>query len=184
MNILFIHGYNSDSNSGTGQQVKAYFKNHNVIIPDFHLFDVFGTYKKIQDIVIQKKIDLIVGHSLGGFYTLACPVKCQKLVLNPCMYPSVEIPKLKPRPNHPEDSGEPPEETIKIWKEQEEKVYSSFDKKETGTVKGVFGKNDPLFGYKKRFDEIYGKDNSILTDGEHKFSDSQLHLALDCILHQ
>lgn len=98
---LFVHGFNSGSDSSTGAQVKKYLEEgyyrkekYSVDVFDFDMLNPKETIGRIWDASKSHEYNLIVGHSLGGFYVLASPYDIQKIVINPCMFPSVEIPKL------------------------------------------------------------------------------------------
>ena len=47
----------------------------------------------------EKGITCVIGSSLGGFYALSCNTSVCKIVINPCMDPAVEIPKLTDVPD-------------------------------------------------------------------------------------
>ncbi|MBO4698418.1 hypothetical protein J5690_02250 [bacterium] len=40
------------------------------------------------------RIKYIIGHSLGGFYALCINADVKKIVINPCLKPHIELPKL------------------------------------------------------------------------------------------
>ncbi len=163
MKILFVHGYNSDSSSGTGKKVKDFFVNDDVFCPTFDLFDVEGTLKKIA----SYEADLIVGHSLGGFYVVHSRTKAKRIVINPCMFPSYEIPQL----------GGAPEKTLKQWADLE-KETKHIEPEDIDNIYGIFGMDDALFSYYETFRRIYGKDSCCLIAGTHRMSVEQIYEGL------
>lgn len=173
MKALFIHGYNSSSDSTTGAIVSEILKNYGIdtIVPDFDLEDVRGTMEKVHR--LSKDVDYIVAHSLGGFYALAETDSLAKIVINPCMIPSKEIPKL----------GSPSKETIEDWKDAE-KTIEDISNEMSGITYGIFGDSDELFSYYSKFKSTYGWtnlsgiDNYIEVSGGHKLSRKSLELAL------
>lgn len=166
MKILFVHGLNSDSNSTTGQHVREFFKDAEFIHPTFDLFDVKGTLNKILSI----DFDIIVGHSLGGFYVLnTFKDSIRRIVINPCFYPTAEIPKLKDKI---------PEETAKLWKEIEAYTYDQ-DPEDKENIFGIFAKDDELFSYYDEFESIYGSNNCCYIEGDHRPNEIQIASGLE-----
>lgn len=176
---LFVHGFNSGSDSSTGAQVKKYLEEghyygdkYAVDVLDFDMLNPAQTIKRIWDGSKSHEYSLIVGHSLGGFYVLASQFDIQKLVINPCMFPSVEIPKL-------DDNHVVTPELIEQWKMLESEIYCQIDPETKDLIAGVFGESDPLFSYYEKFQSVYGKWRAVKVPGEHKFTDEQIKVALD-----
>lgn len=176
---LFVHGFNSGSDSSTGAQVKKYLEEghyngdkYMVDIFDFDMLNPKETIGRIWNASKSNEYNLIVGHSLGGFYVLASQFEIQKLVLNPCMLPSLEIPKL-------DDDHVVKPELIEKWKTLESEIYNQIDPETKDLIAGVFGDSDPLFSYYEKFQSVYGKVRAVKVPGEHKFSDEQIKVALD-----
>lgn len=176
---LFVHGFNSGSDSSTGAQVKKYLeeghydgKKYAVDVLDFDMINPSETIGRIWKASKSQEYNLIVGHSLGGFYVLASQFDIQKLVINPCMFPSVEIPKLDE--NHVVTPA-----LLEKWKKLESEIYCQIDPETKDLIAGVFGESDPLFSYYEKFQSIYGKERAVKVPGEHKFTDEQIKAALD-----
>lgn len=158
LKALFIHGFKGSHNSSTGKVVsKVLSDDFDFIIPDFDLLDVERTLSKIDDICNSEKIKLIVGTSLGGFYTLAYSGFVEKIVLNPCMRPSIELPKL--------DSSIS-SDILDEFLDYEDII---FDADNAGNTRGIFGTKDELFGdkYMKEFKHYYGDKNTYTFSGGH-----------------
>ena len=93
--ILYVHGFNGSPNGTTGTFIKNFFKDAIIIAPELDLLDYDNTISKLKNIIKDNTITIVVGHSLGAFYTLALNTdEAFKIVINPCLYPSVEIPQL------------------------------------------------------------------------------------------
>lgn len=94
--ILFIHGLASDRNSTTGKRVKEILSDYGeVICEDFNPQDIDEMLEKLHKKINDEGFTMLVGHSFGGFWTLIAntiPKKLNKIVINPCYYPSIEIP--------------------------------------------------------------------------------------------
>ena len=91
MKMYLIHGKNSDKNSIT---LNAFLKT----IPDeeytFVEYDSLLSFKEIYDIIDSQlqgisEDDIIVGHSLGGYFALIFSSKynTKKILINPSLHP-------------------------------------------------------------------------------------------------
>ena len=187
--ILFIHGFGGDKTSSTGQNVKKVLKDMDVdftfITDTFELLDYNGTLSKIDFLVKENNISLIISHSFGAFYTLCYKGNVKKILINPCMEPSVAIPPLMKTPTEEElksynkyfncdDSL-----FIKQYEKAEKDAYSNVDS--SNKIFGIFAKNDELFSCKDKFTSLYAtnkEDNSIRVEGGHKIGVDSLKIAL------
>ena len=173
--ILYIHGFNGSPNGTTGTFIKNFFKDAIIIAPELDLLDYDNTISKLKDIIKDNTITIVVGHSLGAFYTLALNTdEAFKIVINPCLYPSIEIPKLCPLAN----------EWIEKISTAEKILYTHITGLIRQTTFASFSDNDELFSYKTVFDEIYGASgikntrNSIAVEGTHHISSQSLEIGL------
>lgn len=156
--LLFIHGFNGSKNSSTGKSLeKGLSGKYKYIAEDFNLLDVKGTLAKIKDLIELHHVDLLAGTSLGSFYVLASDFKGQKLVINPCMKPSEEIPKLH-------EAIDP--SILNQWKDIETEIYDGNVKP---NVSGIFATKDELFGekYIPLFESNFGTNHFSFEGGHH-----------------
>jgi hypothetical protein len=155
-NILYVHGLGGSKESTTCKNLREILSDCTVYADDFDLFDVAGTQEKIENLIAEYDIGTLIGSSFGAFYVLARKAMPFRIVINPCMKPSVEIPKLDPAI---------PEKTIVDLQELEEASYSAPGKSTNGiftsvmktTTFGIFGLSDELFSYREFFVQTYGK---------------------------
>ena len=164
-NILYVHGFNSTGNSNTVRNLRSMFLGYNIYSDTFDLLDLDGTQNKIHQLMKDYRIDILIGSSFGAFHVLMCDTNETRIVINPCMYPSVEIPKLEPSLS---------ENVIAAMKE-----YESRYKPHNKDIFGIFGKDDELFSYREEFRRLFGYtndkgENSILIDGHHRLSPEEL----------
>ncbi|MBR3731923.1 MAG: hypothetical protein IKQ61_11105 [Spirochaetales bacterium] len=164
-NILYIHGFNSSGNSNTVCNLRAMFPEYNVYSDDFDLLDLDGTQDKMHQLMKKYRINVLIGSSFGAFHVLLHDTNETKIVINPCMYPSVEIPKLDPSLS---------EDAIAAMQE-----YESRYKPAPYKIFGIFGKDDELFSYRTEFQRLYGytnnkSDNTVMIDGHHRLSPDEL----------
>lgn len=68
MNILYVHGLGSSGNSKTALSLENIFTQHKVFHPDIPL-DPNEAILFIKDFVLTNNINVIIGTSLGSFYS-------------------------------------------------------------------------------------------------------------------
>ena len=167
MEVLYIHGFNGSPSGSTGTFVRKRFGKVNVVAPQFDLMDHDGTRAKIEELLAPGEIKIVVGHSFGGFYALeAAREGIFTVVVNPCMRPSVEIPRLSETPV--------PEEWVAAFREREERLCASVPEEVRRSTFAVFGKEDELFSYKDLWletfstDSVRGHRDWIMVPGGHR----------------
>lgn len=158
---LFIHGFGGSKESRTGKVVAAVLAEYDIetITETFDLLNVPKTLRQIKSLILENDVQLLLGTSLGGFYTLAYPGDIAKIAINPCMEPSIEIPKLL--------DSKISNKTISDFEKYEKYAYSS---NFNGRTKGIFGTKDELFGDKFYIDfRTYhgGLMNTFTFEGGH-----------------
>jgi predicted esterase YcpF (UPF0227 family) len=175
---LFIHGLHSDSGSTTGKNVSEILAGYGyeTIIPTFDLLNCSETKERLEKLIHDEYIGLVVAHSLGGFYgyiTLCGPTK---ILINPCLKPEIEIPKLM-------FEGEVfPEALKKEWEDLRNWKINLTDWEDRATIYSIFAKDDDLFSYadymrEQRFEYIY------MIEGGHKPPKEALAPVIDKALH-
>ena len=153
-NILYIHGLNSDKNSTTFLTLKSHFLDFEWHTETFDLLNPSVATKQIDDIIKRKNITTIVASSLGAFYGLNIRNSLAKILINPCMKPSIEIPKLADNVD------------VEVFDKMEDNIYSNIDGELRMCTYAVFGDRDELFDYSEMFSRLYGK-NFIKVKGSH-----------------
>ena len=176
-NALYIHGFMGNPKGGTFETLQKTLTDWNIhSIPFKHLHtNIKKTQRLIKIYCKIKKIDILIGASLGAFYVLQYKGLIDKLVINPCMYPSIEIPKLKDR-----TTGAPivlPQKVLKGFGQMEK--YENIPQKQKTRTFGIFAKDDELFHFKDSFDKLFGCQNnqtpsSILINGHHSIEEEYL----------
>lgn len=66
MTILYLHGMASSHESEIGAAIRKYMPDAEVLIPDLSI-DPNISFPLIDKLLKENKVDVIVGHSLGGF---------------------------------------------------------------------------------------------------------------------
>lgn len=156
-NILFIYGYGGSPQSRFCTLIREALPQgeYNVLCPAYPQEDCSRAHDFLCKYMDENAIDLVVGTSLGGFVALTLKARVPTIVLNPCMVPSVELPKLEPRPDHPEDVR-PSAEMIATYRPFEPSVFDR-ETARNRLVVGMFAENDELLGmrYKEAFQDCY-----------------------------
>lgn len=95
-NVLYVWGYGGSPLSHTVKHLKKYLgKDFNVYSEFYAQYDPVNAIIDINYYIEKYKIDLVIGSSLGAFLTLQLPNNVQKVMINPCLYPNIELPLLK-----------------------------------------------------------------------------------------
>ncbi|MBR6980024.1 MAG: hypothetical protein IKH88_09350 [Prevotella sp.] len=99
--ILFIYGFGGSPDSTFCRLIREALPEdeYDVLCPEYPQEDVEKSISLLEDFIKQEHCDLVMGTSLGGFFTLCLSTSLPRVVINPCMKPSVELPKLKTRPS-------------------------------------------------------------------------------------
>lgn len=146
--VLYIYGYGSNhKDSSTMKVMKSFMKDlgYNLISIQYDQKNPHEGIKTLENYIEENNIKYVIGHSLGGFIALCLDNKVNKLVINPCMKPSVELPKIS-------DFNE---ETLKRYKHLETWLYDdSFPSLSFDDLMGLFGDEDEYFSYYKLFKSI------------------------------
>ena len=160
IHILYIHGLNSSGNSRTSKCLEEYLgPGYKVFHPTFPE-DADAALTKAKNELIKNKIDIVVASSLGGFIALKLR-NVMKIVINPCMSPTVELPKLGVD-----------EKTVSRYTQYEKSLLQGIDAEEREITFGVFGTHDELFSYRDLFKKYYNN-FKMITDG-HRISPSNI----------
>ena len=176
-NALYIHGFMGNPKGGTFETLNKTLKNwdvHSIPFPELHT-DISKTHLLIKNYCKENNIELLVGASLGAFYVLQYEDLINKLVINPCMYPSIEIPKLKDR-----TTGESIRLSEKVLSDLRiMEKYENISEEQKKRTFGIFAKDDELFHFKDSFDKLFGSQNSqkpssILINGHHSIEEEYL----------
>ena len=176
---LFIHGFNSDEHSSTGAKVKDVLNKlgFSTMIKTFDMLNPVKTKKEIEEILKNNSFDIIVGHSLGGFYTLVAelpaPSNIKKIIINPSISPENDLRKL----------ASIKEEILQDFATLNEEKRKNTTVEAKSAVFALFGKHDELLKDEERqpyvnlFLEYYGN-NYIMLDCTHRPDEESLNIGI------
>ena len=114
MNIIYIHGLDSDANSTKGVLLESYCQQHdadiNVYRPDLNSApeQVFEQLVKLVTELNREDKTVLVGSSLGGYFStlVSNHTGCPALLLNPSTQPHVTLQRFANELLLESDSGE------------------------------------------------------------------------------
>lgn len=164
LKILYIHGYGATENSTTGSEIQRKLgEKAHVFMPGFSndlvLFEnMEQNIQKASDFVRENDIDLVIASSMGGFTAMQV-AGVKKILINPAMVPSdiFDMGIL-------EDINEA---EVEKYRQLENRTVTEEEKELTYAL---FGTNDELFSYKKRFESLYDSSKSFSMLGKHIIS--------------
>lgn len=167
-NVLYIHGLGSSANSRTAKALRAYLGDRvNFFAETWDLTNP-GIYKAINKYVANNHIQVVIASSLGAFYAMSITDSVAKILINPCMKPSIEIPKLTNLS----------QAQIDAFAKLEDKVYDRVDAEMRICTFAGFGNKDELFNYQTLFRKTYGND-MVVVPGGHRLPDSSLYKVIE-----
>jgi len=167
--LLYIHGYNGSPEGRSCSLFRRYLSNEgwNVIGMDYFQDDCKLALQQIKETISSNHVDVVVGSSLGGFLTLLTS-GIERIVINPCYLPSIELPKLGPWNGLPAPSPD----MIASYEsfEPQIKKLAPSDKE---LVTGCFAMEDEMLGdrYQKEFREDIGEVH-LIPGGHHISEDA------------
>lgn len=163
MNILYINDFDESRNSSNYMMIKKFFDTANVLNFNFNYNNSPNKIlDRINSIILNDKIDLVIGNSLGAFFVLkANSCSCCKIVINPSMIPSVDFYHYFSKP---------------LINSYEQLENTRFDKTYKALF-GIFGTNDERFSHIKKFQRELCK-HIFKTDDYHDITNSSLYRGL------
>lgn len=157
--ILYIHGYNSSSESRTAQVLLAHLgEGFELIHPTFSN-DPEEAIPMARRIIREEGVDMVVATSLGGFVALILR-GIPKFVINPSVAPHLTL------PNNGYDGD------LSGFEKLSKVIWDDIDEAERTNTTGLFGLNDELFSYRDIFSTHYA--HVIETEDSHHVLDETI----------
>ena len=93
--ILYIHGFNSAGGGHKALEVQKMFPDWQVLSPTFDYKNTADVQKKLDSLVRTQHVNVVMGTSLGGFFTLYCSMKHRipAVIINPTLHPAETLAK-------------------------------------------------------------------------------------------
>lgn len=166
--ILYIYGYGSNSHdSFTMKELKKVTDElgYELVSTDYSQeYPESWGLPKLDKFITDNNIKYVIGHSLGGFIALCLMSDVKKIVINPCMKPSVELQKL----------GDIDKDTLSNYETLERWIRNGDDTpwvSQLEDVIGLFGDHDELIDYYDYFKAQYPLAYRINSDHRPKYED-------------
>lgn len=174
-NILYIYGYGSSPNSNTYQWLKHNLPNDNVYCVEYDQSNPDISVPYLCKIVLEKNINIIIGSSFGGWYTLHVAGRTGRkcILINPltdknldevlgktCKCPYLSN-ILNFQNSHP--LLEPTENAFELWDSIDNGCFTWV----------ILGKKDEVIPFQIQDIQKYVKNVIEVPDGCHSLSNSE-----------
>ena len=121
MNLIYIHGLDSDANSTKGMLLEKYCQHHhpdiNVLRPDLNqspaqvreqLLSLIDGLNNSKDKETESSNTVLVGSSLGGYFStlISNKIGCPVLLLNPSIQPHITLQRFSDNSVSNQDSSD------------------------------------------------------------------------------
>ncbi len=168
INILYIHGYNSNSESETARVLASELGSYATVYHPTFEGAPCNIEKQINEYIKAHHINLIVASSLGGFFALRLN-SYFKIVINPCVEPHKYL-------------NQSP--FVDKYKEMEKTLFTLVDCEERASTYGIFSRADELFSYYDVFCKHYMEQHTIQINDRHQISARSIKNVLVPLIHQ
>ncbi len=179
--ILFIYGYGGSPQSNTCHMLRSMLPEDQfeVLCPTYPQEDCAKAIEFLTQFIEQEDINIVAGTSLGSFIALALPTDKPKFVINPCMKPAVELPKLNLMPDLA-NGALPSQEMIDTYAPFEQQLFAENHLDQS--ITGFFAEADELLGtkYVDIFNEQFGE--AHLVPGGHRANQQAAQAAANAII--
>lgn len=158
--LLYIHGYNGHAEGNSFSMIRRHLPEGFTIEGlDYDGYDPDIVLPQIRRRLGDDHFDMVVGMSLGGFYTLLLE-GVRRIVINPCYLPSIELPRIGGTEGKALGDKFP--------------RYEALIPKGDREIAGFFGSGDELLGdrYVRAFEEDFRTTAHILPCGHHLSEDA------------
>jgi predicted esterase YcpF (UPF0227 family) len=173
--ILYLHGIGSTGGGNTVNSIKEAFPDIIVDSPELPTMPK-DAFEYINDLVNRNKYDIVIGTSLGGFYAMMIS-GVKKILVNPAMFASEDIPKAIGFGTHPylreRISGEKTytvdETYIKELATLQNRFFSNWlDNEYIFETTAIFGTEDTLFSHINDYKALYKSHNMYTANFGHR----------------
>ena len=188
MKILYIHGLGSGKYSETPRRLREALPEAEVLSPEIPI-DPAEAMRFLEDAFLNDtSIDLVMGSSLGGFYSLLLKHH-KKLLANPALLADEDIEKgiglgeqafLSPRENGAKTYviGEAFVRSLAMIRS---KIFGADpqrpgmpDPEQVENTWAIFAKNDELLAHYDDFCRLFRPDHAFRMEGEHRVSEENM----------
>ena len=188
MKILYIHGLGSSKFSETPKRLREALPEAEVLSPEIPIDPIEAVWFLEDNFLNDTSIDLVVGSSLGGFYSLLLKHH-RKLLANPALFADEDIEKgiglgeqgfLSPRENGAK-TYVIDEAFIRSLAKIRDKIFNSDpsrpgmpDQEQIENTWAIFAKSDELLAHHDDFCHLFRPDHAFRMKGEHRVSEDNM----------
>ena len=188
MKILYIHGLGSGKYSETPKRLREVMPEAEVLSPEIPIDPIEAMWFLEDNFLNDTSIDLVVGSSLGGFYSLLLPHH-KKLLANPALFADEDIEKgigigeqefLSPRENGAK-TYVIDEAFIRGLAKIRGKIFHADsqhpgmpDQEQIENTWAIFARNDELLAHYDDFRHLFRPDHAFRMKGEHRVSEDNM----------
>ena len=195
MNIVYIHGLDSDANSTKGllleHYCQQYYPEFTVLRPDLNKSPA-QVFEQLTDLIVelnQTSKTVLLGSSLGGYFStlVSNHTGCPILLLNPSTQPHITLQRFSKQPTleneslsnqviHTTAGGWSITDTDLRWLANNQLLSVDYSKKAAVWIK----EGDELLNphVSAEFYRQHGVDVTLQSGGDHRFSDFEEHLPI------
>ena len=181
--LLYIHGFGSSGSSGTVMMLRQMLYPHGVkvIAPDLPVLPA-EAIALLRNLVETENPDLIIGTSMGGFYTELLRGR-KRILVNPS-FKMARMLTFKGMGRYPflntrEDGAKDfkvDKQMIDQFKALEKESFAKITPEERKNVHAFFGNADKMTAeFQPLFCKHYGKEQFDIFEGEHRLNDAILN---------
>lgn len=188
MKILCIHGLGSGKFSETPKRLREALPEAEVLSPEIPIDPIEAMWFLEDNFLNDTSVDLVVGSSLGGFYSLLLKHH-RKLLANPALFADEDIEKgiglgeqefLSPRENGAK-TYVIDEAFIRGLAKIRGKIFNADpsrhgmpDQEQIENTWGIFARNDELLAHYDDFCHLFRPDHAFRMKGEHRVSEDNM----------
>ena len=157
---IYVHGYKGETFGNSFNLLKKYLENSIISLEyslDYNYKNLGDAVKLLEETVKEHNINIIISTSLGSFISMSANVpRAFKAIINPCLDPVNEIPKLDPNTDIDRFSY----------------LVKELEFENNMNCIGFFAIEDELFGdkFENKFFSITHGANIVHIDGGHSIS--------------
>lgn len=91
--VLYVYGYGGSPSGSTATTLRRLLPQCEVLCVEYPQHDARLANAQLCHLVKSEQISVVVASSLGAFLALTIP-DVRRIIINPCMLPTVELPKI------------------------------------------------------------------------------------------
>jgi predicted esterase YcpF (UPF0227 family) len=163
MNILYIYGWKSSPDCDNVLYMRENMPANRIISIEYDQLAPVAAIASFDRFIVENQIHCVVASSYGAFIAMNIAHALPTTLINPCMKPSVEIPKL---------DSECGAGFVAECQSIEERLFNvrNVNRQKTHLTSAFFSTNDELFSYKQAYLELGYRTHIDLVGEQHSLS--------------